>query len=136
MPGSEPLQRDTVTAASRIMLPTYVVFFGLLGINYLAADQTAQASPPLVYVDDRVPLPAWGAVFLTCAAVMAVSLLLRRRTLYRYALWYCGLAMVVWMVGIAFASKAGEATPFAWVWAYLAASACFASDRSLGTGEK
>jgi hypothetical protein len=131
-----PLTRDTVTAASRVMLPTYVAFFTVLGVNYIAARGTADASPPLAFANDVMPLPAWGGMFLGCALLMASALLLRRRLLYRFALRMCALSMLFWAAIIAAASWAGDATPFAAAWPAFAAAACIASDRSLAAQER
>jgi hypothetical protein len=129
------LTRDNVTAASRIMLPTYVVFFAAVGLNYLLANGTAAATPALAYVNAIMPLPVWGGLFATCAALMALALIRGRRTLYRFALRYCAFAMILWAIVITLASLVGEATPLAAVWSAFVATACLASDRSLKTGE-
>lgn len=131
-----PLTRDNVTAASRIMLPAYVVLFALLGINYLFADHTAAASPALAYVDNLMALTTWGGVFLGCSVLMLVALIRHGRTLYRFALRFCAVSMAVWAGMIAAASLSGDATPFAAVWAAFVATACMASDRSLRAGER
>lgn len=130
-----PLTRDSVTAASRIMLPTYVVFFAALGLNYLIADGTASASPALAYIDTLMPLKVWGAVFLCCSALMVVAMLRRGRTLFRFPLRFCALAMIVWAGFIAAASITGNATPLSAAWAAFIAVACLASDRSLAARE-
>jgi hypothetical protein len=130
-----PLTRHTVTAASRIMLPTYVAFFAALGANYLIADETAMQSPALRFADAFMPLPAWGALFLACAAIMVTALVTQCRILYRWALRMCGMSMVFWAVVIAWASFDGDATPLAAIWAAFVAAACYASDRSLANRE-
>lgn len=130
-----PLTRATVTAASRVMLPTYVVFFAVLGLNYMTAHQIALDNPALAFANDVMPLKAWGGLFLACAAIMAIALFTRRRLLYRFALRVCGLSMVLWAGIIAAASLAGDATPAAAIWAGFVATACYASDRSLATKE-
>ena len=129
------LSRTNVTAASRIMLPAYVVFFAAIGINYIRAGATAAASPPLAFANAFMPLPAWGALFVGCALLMAAALALHRRMLYRWALRMCGLSMMFWTVVIGFASLAGEATPAAAIWPAFVAVACMASDRSLAVRE-
>jgi hypothetical protein len=117
------------------MLPTYVIFFAALGVNYLVADETAMQSPALRFADAVMPLPAWGALFLACAAIMALALILARRILYRWALRMCGMSMVFWAVVIAWASFDGDATPLAAIWSAFVAAACYASDRSLANRE-
>jgi hypothetical protein len=129
------LTRHNVTAASRIMLPTYIVFFAALGVNYIGANGTADASPALAFANALMPLPVWGATFLVCSALMAAALVSHRRLLYRFALRFCAVSMLFWAVVIAAASIAGDATPLAAVWAGFVATACLASDRSLAAGE-
>lgn len=130
-----PLDRQHVTAASRIMLPTYVSFFALLGINYLAADDIALASPALAFANDVMPLPVWGCLFIACAVIMFCALVTKRRALYRWALRMCGLSMVFLAVVIAWAAWMGDATPLAFIWAGFVAAACYATDRSLARRE-
>lgn len=130
------LDRQNVTAASRIMLPTYVVFFGVLGVNYLIADDTAAANPALVFANAMMPLPVWGALFIICSCGMAGALATKRRLPYRFALRICAGAMGLWAIVILLASLAGDATPFAACWAAFVAVACMASDKSLATGER
>ena len=130
------LTRDNVTAASRVMLPTYVIFFAAVGVNYIGANGTADATPALAFVGNVMPLPAWGVMFLGCAALMAAALLRGRRLLYRFALRMCALSMALWAVAVIAASISGDATPLAAVWAGFVARACLATDRSLAVGER
>lgn len=130
-----PLDRQHVTTASRIMLPTYVAFFGLLGLNYLTAEDTALANPALAFANDVMPLPIWGGLFIACAFVMFCALVTKRRLLYRWALRMCGLSMLFWAGVILWASLDEAATPFAAAWAGFVATACYATDRSLATRE-
>ena len=131
-----PLTRTTVTAASRIMLPTYVIAFAWFGLSYLFGPKALlTSSPALAFADDVMPLRAWGGVFLFCALLMCAALLLGRRTLYRFALRMCGLSMIVWALIIAGAYLAGDVSASAPVWSAFIAVACFASDRSLAVRE-
>lgn len=132
-----PLTRDTVTAASRIMLPTYVAMFAAIGLSYvLGPHKIAAASPALAFADRMMPLPAWGALFLGCSTVMAGALLTHRRMLYRWALRMCGVSMCIWAVVIGLATLNGDATPAAAAWPAFVAVACLATDRSLAAGER
>lgn len=130
-----PLDRQHITAASRVMLPAYVVFFAALGFNYMTAEQVALNNPALAFANDLMPLPVWGAVFLVCACLMGVALLLKQRFLYRFALRFCAVSMVFWAVVIAWASWVGDATPLAAAWSAFVATACYATDRSLAARE-
>lgn len=133
-----PLTRANVTAASRIMLPTYVAFFGIVGFTYAFSPPSATlgTSTALRFADHLMPLAAWGCLFLTCSAIMAVALTLHRRTLYRWALRMCAVSMTVWALVILVAAIQGDASPGAWAWSALVAAACVASDRSLALGER
>ena len=125
-----------MTVASRIMLPVYVLFFAGLGINYLATPPARlKASPALAYAASIMPLPAWGALFLAAAVLMAAALVTGARTLYRFALLLCALAMGVWTVLNIAAVFATKATPGGWLWPFLVVAACAASYRSLTAGE-
>jgi hypothetical protein len=115
------------------MLPTYVIFFAVVGTNNIVAD--VSANPTLSYVGNLMPLPAWGGLFLTCSAIMLAAMLLGRRLLYRFALRMCALSMAVWAVFIILASLEGAATPFAAAWSAFVGIACLASDRSLAARE-
>ena len=130
-----PLDREHITAASRIMLPTYVVFFATLGVNYVIADTSSLNNPVLDYVDDVMPLPVWGCLFLFCSFVMVSAMATRRRALYRWALRMCGLSMLFWATVIFLATLAGDASLFSAVWSLFVATACLASDRSLARQE-
>jgi hypothetical protein len=100
-----PLTRDTVTAASQITLPLYVVTFTLLGINYVVTpSHTLTLNPALAFADSVMPLKAWGGLFIACAALMCAALLQHRRLPYRFALRLCGISMVVWACIIAAAA--------------------------------
>lgn len=127
-----PLDRAHITAASRIMLPTYVVFFGVIGVNFLGGpSDRVVASPMLRYADQLMSIRAWGVLFLACCLLMVAALALRHRELYRWALLVCGLSMTVWAL-VAIAGAFTEPVSFsAWAWPALAAAACFASNRSL-----
>ena len=118
------------------MLPTYVVFFAGLGLNYLFPGEAAAASPVLRFVDSLIPLVVWGGLFIFCAIVMGLALLSHRRNLFRWALRMCGLSMLFWAAAIALATVAGDATPFSVGWSLFVATCCLASDRSLAVRER
>lgn len=131
-----PLDREHVTAASRIMLPSYAVFFAVVGLGYMFGQAgRVFASPMLRYADHILPIPVWGGLFVTCSLIMVVALRSHDRLLYRWALTLCGISMVVWM-GVAIAGAIwSNVTVTAWVWPGLVTQACRASNRSLLRGE-
>lgn len=131
-----PLTRETVTAASRIMLPTYVILFIVIGANYLTTPEPRLlASPALAYASAWMPLDAWGWTFLTVAALMLIALVSGKRGLFRYALLVAMIAMLVWAGVLALAGFRANASPSAWIWPGFVAAACLASYRSLSRGE-
>lgn len=126
-----PLDRAHITAASRIMLPVYVVFFGVIGINFLASPQRLAASPMLRYADHIMPLRVWGAMFFTCCILMLIALAFASRDLYRFALLMCAVSMLLWTL-VAILGAFVEPVSFsAWAWPGTIAAACLASNRSL-----
>jgi hypothetical protein len=131
-----PLDRAHVTVASRIMLPMYVVFFAVVGANYLTASMTRlQASPMLRYADRLMSIRVWGALFLGCALLMLAALIRHNRSLYRYGLFVCFFSALTW-TAVAIAGIFAEPVSYsAWAWPALVAAACMASNRSLAKGE-
>lgn len=126
-----PLDRQHITAASRVMLPTYVVFFGVVGVNFIASPHRLAASPMLRYADDVMSLRAWGGLFFGCCMLMVAAMAIGHRDLYRFALLMCAFSMVLWAV-VAILGIFVEPVSFsAWVWPATVAAACFASNRSL-----
>lgn len=131
-----PLTRTTVTAASRVMLPAYVITFAWIGGAWVFTDEGYLInSPALDYANNLLPLPAWGGLLLGVAALILGAMLSRHRLLCRVALWIAFVVMCVFVVVFAAASIGGLASPSAAAWPFLFAAACFASDRSLLNGE-
>lgn len=130
-----PLNRQNITVASRIMLPTYVAFFSLLGINYAISGPLLASSPALAYAATLLPLPAWGCMFFAASAVMAVALMKHERIWFRFALWVAIVCLTIWAGVFAAAAVLAGASPGAPLWPLFAAVCCFASDRSLLKGE-
>lgn len=131
-----PLDRQNITVASRVMLPTYAAFFTAVGLNYLLTPlDRLLNSPGLAYCHALVSLRVWGVVFLGAAVVMSAALIRHHRTAFRFALILCGLSMSLFAVALVFAYFRGEATPTGWVYPAFIIAACVASYRSLTVGE-
>ena len=81
-----PLTRDRVTAASRIMLPTYPILFLAAGVLLLV--QAPARTSTDVYDLGRViaPMWLWGVAFAVIGAAEVYALLASRRRLYVCAL--------------------------------------------------
>lgn len=132
-----PLTRGTITAASRVMLPVYVVFFTLLGLTYLLTPLSRLlASPGLAYADALLSLRVWGGLFLVAAVVMAAAMVTQSRIAFRFALILCGLSMATFTAALMVAIFKSEASPAAWSWSAFVVAACVASERSLAAGEQ
>jgi lysylphosphatidylglycerol synthetase-like protein (DUF2156 family) len=135
-----PPLRAHVTVASQVMLPTYVLFFAIVGGNYLTTDRALlRATPALRFADDHFPLPVCGGMFVACALLMLVALAAGRtrwsRALFSYALIVSMICNVLWAVVFLFASIQDDASPTAGAWPMFVATACLASYLSLRAGE-
>lgn len=127
---------DTITVASRIMLPIYVGFFAVISWNFLFSDLNVLiSSPGLSYANGVMGLRAWGLVFLAVVAFMAIALILKHRGLFRYALILGALCMGLWAGTMIAAIIFGHASPSAFAWPLFVGAACVSSNRSLLKGE-
>lgn len=132
-----PLDRDHITAASRVMLPAYVALFSVIGAASLFTPlHRLLETPWFRYANHLMSVRAWGLLFLACSVLMVVAMVRADRWLYRFSLVVCGLSMLVWalmaLVGIFFEPISYSA----WAWPAFVATACWASDRSLRRGEQ
>lgn len=129
------LDRESVTAASRIMLPAYVVFFAWNAANYILTPRAILTDAPAIdYADQIMPMPAWGLVFAANAALMLTALIIARawsRSAFVYALWVGIVTMGCYSLVFVAATIYGGASLGACSWPLLAATACYASQRSL-----
>lgn len=130
------LDRDTVTSASRIMLPTYVVAFGWIGASYvLQRPATISDHPALAYADELLDLDAWGAMFLVTAGVILAAMVTGSREKAMYALILGLICCVIWWGVFMAAWLWGDGSSSAPAWPMLGAFACFASYRSISRRE-
>lgn len=129
-----PLDRDHITSASRVMLPSYVVFFGGLGAGYIAGFRIGQ-NPMLRFANEIMPLQVWGGVFVCCSLLMVAAMVRGSRMLYRYALNVCAISMFVWTTVAVIGIFYQPVTFTAPLWPFLVMQACRASNRSLLRGE-
>ncbi len=131
-----PLTRDTMTTASRVTLPTYVIFFGWLGITYLLAPRDRlDESPALRYTDTVIDLRALGILLLGAGALMAYALVRHSRDTSRYALVVAGICHGIIFCAFLLATFYGDASPSAAAWPMLGLAACVASYRSVTSQE-
>lgn len=132
-----PLDRRHVTVASRVMLPTYPVLAGGLGIGFLLTPEAELLKTPIYRsMDMLMPLGFWGAGLFVMALAQVAALLVNRRPVYVASL----SIMIVWMAAWAgvdvWSFTQDEASPFAWLWPAFAARCCWASMQSLLAGER
>lgn len=131
------MTRNNVTAASRIMLPVYVIAFCWIGLGWMLDNphQLTEA-PALRYADQLLPIDWWGALLTAAGLLIAGALASHNRTLCRYALWVAAIAMSVFVLVFAGAALFADASPGAPAWPFLTAAACIASEQSLLKGER
>lgn len=135
------LQRKRVTVASRVMLPTYVLFFTYLAANYTITprERLVEASAALGYADMLLPMPVWGLIFAANAVAMAASMVLGKRAhsgeVFVFALWVGIVTLAIYALVFAFAAFNNEASPGAIAWPMFVATACYATQRSLNAAE-
>lgn len=123
------LARGSVTVASLIMVPAYVVLTAAIGAAYLASPVDC---PNMMHGQPR----AWGWLFLGLAAVMAAAFATRWRLAFCFALCCCAVTMILWAAMWRFAPNADrEAATFVPILAIFVAVACVASVASLLKGE-
>ena len=88
VPVPKPLYPHTVTAASRIMLPGYVVLYTLIGLAFLLQKPQRTESPhfdiPRMLTGGT--MEPWGVAFLAMAAVLAFGMFTHDRRLAQYTL--------------------------------------------------
>lgn len=127
-----PLDREHLTVASRITVPTYVVFFTVIGANFLFGPASRNTSSPMLrYADSLMGIRAWGGLFLGCGLLMLVAMWVHSRDLYRYGLLVCALSMATWTL-VAIGGIFAEPVSFsAWVWPGAMTAFCLATNRSL-----
>lgn len=132
------LDRDHITVASRIMLPTYVSLNVLAGFVLIAdPTNTLQNARALRFQESVLPLAAWGYwLVLLAATILFCWLHFRHRMSASFGL---AVSAVSWMVLCgtwAIAIKTDGATPLGPLFAAFVTVAHIASIASLVRGDK
>lgn len=131
-----PLTPDSVTRASRTMLPTYPAFFAIIGLGLaLTPERRLIQTPAFRYADQLVDITWWGAGFLVLAVAFIAALIAHRRRAFQLALGVGVVWMSLWAVVTAFAALQDVASFSAWAWSAFVARACWASLVSLESRE-
>lgn len=131
-----PLTRDNITAASRIMLPLYVLLYLSVGLAFLLQAPGRTDGPAFEAPKSLLPIEAWGWLFFVVGAAELIALALRRRSLYQHALIVGAGLAAFWAVVIfasALSSPLVSYTSGMWVAGMAVAQA--ASARSLARYE-
>ena len=135
-----PLTKATVTAASRIMLPTYVALTAVIGLVYLLdpldrlAGVHALAAQRWIMGGQMWP---WGLVFLGLSCVMLAAFRQKRRQWFVFALYGCAVTFGMWAVLYAVSIFLDPSTSLlAPVYPLFVVRACRASAKSLMRGER
>lgn len=124
-----PLTRGSVTVASLIMVPTYVILTATIGAAYLLGRLDC---PMMMHGQPR----SWGYLFLGLSGVMAAAFATQRRFGFCFALCCCAVTMLLWAAMWRFAHNADrEAATLVPILAIFVAVACVASVASLLKGE-
>lgn len=132
-----PLSREYVTTASRVMLPTYPIFFGVVALSLILTPQARlRATPPFAYADRVLDLDLWGFGFLGVSLALIAALFTHDRRVYRGALSLAFVWSAMWSLLYVAAAFNGQTSYSAWVWPAFVAAACYATLRSLGTWER
>ena len=130
------LTRDTVTRASRVMLPVHVVVNVGYGLALIAEPTKHLLEVPAYRTLDAIaPIHAWGWLFILAGAVQLAAMALHRRYPYVYALGV-GLVIGGTLAGMLVAGAVRDTNPWTAPWFPLFYTAgCWASIRSLVYGE-
>lgn len=115
----------------RLALRASVVFFAVIGLNYLHTDRALlRATPALRFADDHFPLPVSGFMFLACAVLIAVALVVKRSSKARgvasYALLVAMICQYIWSGVFLAAALQTNASPAACAWPAYVGTICLA----------
>lgn len=127
-----PLTRAFVTAASRVMLPTYPPFALYIGLVY-ATDPLGRLEGSSAF--PLLPTALWGAGFIAAGTVLVAALVVRRRSLYVLALAPLLVWLLVWAGALAWNAVFGDGSFSAPAFPAFVAVACWATMISLQSRE-
>ncbi len=132
-----PLQRTNVTAASRIMLPTYAAMHTIIGLLFIFQDPRRTAGSAFEVARELLPMPGWGVIFLGIAAMEWFALARHKRAVYMAALTWAAGVVAFWTVLVLAATITNHDVSFTscvWVGGWVAAH--MATVRSLAVRER
>jgi len=135
-----PLTRQNVTAASRVMLPAYVVLTGTIGLVYTLDPGHRLADVPALTVARMLmggSMTGWGLLFLGVTAILLAAFLSHRRLLFVLGLYLCGATFAMWacLYGASTVTTPGTSL-LSPVFPLFVCACCYASAKSLLRGER
>ncbi len=128
-----PLDRQHVSPLLRILIPVFPIATAILGLSYTFTPRNRWlASPVFRVANDILPMPCWGAAFLTVTSILLIGIALQRRALYERGLAILVALLVVWALVFATAI-AGQGSFTAWLWPAFGATVAAGTIRELTT---
>lgn len=133
---TKELTRDTVTVASRVMLPVYPVLYGAVGLAFVFQAVSRTAGPAFEVPRMLLPITVWGWLFAAVAVVEIYALVTNQRRTYLAALVPGSGLAAFWSVVILSSAVQSEHVSFtSGLWVAGMAAAQAASARSLAQHE-
>jgi hypothetical protein len=127
-----PLTRQTVTAASRVMLPVYPILAAWMGVAYLFGGPARTSGASYTAAKSWLPIPTWGAMFIVLAVLLLIGYAQRSRPMVAFALTVTAAAYTVWAACFVWSLfTVTDASLVAPAWPLFVAVACFASATSV-----
>jgi hypothetical protein len=127
------LTRDSITKASRMMLPVYPVVAGVQGLSYTFGDPARTNTPSFDCAKHLLPMRGWGICFLALAVVMVLGYAMRARDVVVFVLFSAVTAYALWSAAfwcalftVPDASLMGPIWPLFFAWACLVSASSVA----------
>lgn len=131
-----PLVLSSVTSASRIMLPWYVIMYAILGLLFILQDPERTSGIAFQPARAMWSITTWGVLFLVIATIEGVALVIHKRNTYLIGLVLGAGMAAFWgflLVSAGIKSPEVSFTSAVWVIGWVAAHA--ASARSVAWRE-
>jgi hypothetical protein len=134
--GGKPraFARRTFGPLLRRLVPAFPIASGLLGLSYCFTPRERWLASPVFSVADSImPMPVWGAAFLTVAAILSVGMACHRRTVYEHGLAVLIGLLLIWAVVFGVSALDGLGSYTAALWPALVAWIAWATLKELTT---
>ena len=93
-----PLRPNLVTAGAKIMLPTYPIFNGWLGLSYFFNTVDRASTPDFPFVGHLMAMDIWATWFVVLAAAMTIALLVGHRLSMALLLYIAAVTYLAWSI--------------------------------------